>query len=378
MIRLIIIRIFESVVRNFFVIVAPIFIVPLLVLGLQITKDQEYLSGATVQIRYNYEISRVIGYEKFPASPLDPSERMLNELFELMRTDAFVDKILADVDFTDENGVSQIASSPSAQREFVRDNLQIQITGIRQVAILSYMPTPKSAQQIITAVYNAYLDHQITTIGESGSDLVDFMTIYLNAKEEQRVNVQAELEAYLAAHPADDSYDRREIEISQISQLSAILDDLIGDIDYTQDVLDFGSLVENTSERYFRETFILLDDPFQPVSMTTLTKKASNVIQGVAVGILLSIITLGVFVLFDQRVMLPLDLHNATDLPLLTIVPMENASQRRRYNIKEKRKSFTKKLRQRFNRRLEEVSEPQRSGRRRAGHSNRDLNSLRR
>lgn len=377
MIRLIVIRIFESAVRNFYYIIAPAIIIPTLVLGLQIVKRPEYLSGATVQIRYNYEISRVIGYEKFPASPEDPSERMFAELWELLQTDAFIDKVIERVDFTDERGVSQISSSKSEQREFVRDNLQIQITGIRQVAVLAYMPTPTSAQQIITAIYDTYLEHQITTIGGSGSDLVEFMNIYLAAKSEQRDKVQAELEAYLDAHPEDPSFDRREIEISQISQLTTILDDLTGDIDYTKDVVDLGSLIEGTSERYFRETFILLDDPFQAVSMTTLTKKLSNVLQGVAVGVVLSIIVLGVFVMFDQRITLPLDLNNATKLPLLTIVPKENASQRQRYNIKEKRKTFIKKLQNRFNNRPAAPIEPQ-PNRRGAGHTNRDLNTLRR
>ena len=186
MIRLIVIRIFESVFRNFYIIIAPLIFVPLIAVAIQLVKDPSYLSGATVQIRYNYEISKVIGYEKFGTSPKDPSERMVWELQELLQTDAFADKVLANVNFENSWGVSQISNSPSVQREFLRDNVQLQPTGIRQVAILAYMPTEESAVQVINSIYDEYLNHQITTIGGSGRDLVNFMNIYLDAKTDQK------------------------------------------------------------------------------------------------------------------------------------------------------------------------------------------------
>ena len=261
----------------------------------------------------------------------------------------------------------------------MRDNIQLQITGIRQVAILSYMPTENSAQQIITAVYEEYIAHQNETLGGSGRDLVEFMSIYLNAKTEQRDQVQAELEAYLLAHPEDPSFERREIEQTQISLLTTFLDDLVGDIDYTKDVLDLGFLLEDTSDRYFRETFLLLDDPFQPISMTSLTKKASNTAQGVAVGIVLSILILGLFVVFDRRITLPIDLYNITTLPILTMVPMEHVSQKQRYNIRERRKSLSRTLQQWFRERATQPEiQLQPPSRRSQGYVKRDLNSFKR
>ena len=377
MIRLIVIRIFESVFRNFYIIIAPLIFVPLIAVAIQLVKDPSYLSGATVQIRYNYEISKVIGYEKFGTSPKDPSERMVWELQELLQTDAFADKVLANVNFENSWGVSQISNSPSVQREFLRDNVQLQPTGIRQVAILAYMPTEESAVQVINSIYDEYLNHQITTIGGSGRDLVNFMNIYLDAKTDQKNSVQQELEAYLASHPEDASFDRREIEQTQISLMTAILDDLVGDIEYTKDILDLGLLLESTSERYFRETFLLLDAPFQPISMTTITKKVSNVIQSVAIGFVLSIMTMGAFVIFDRRITLPLDLSNTTELPLLTMVPMENAQQKQRYQIRARSRGYYQRLVIRIKKWVLATDQPQPKSRKKRP-ANRDLNTLRR
>lgn len=352
MIRLIVIRVFESIYRNFYIIVAPALIVPLITLFFQVIQQPTYLSGATLQIRYNYEISKVIGYEKFESSHLDPSERTFAEISELMGTDAFVDKILANVDFTNENGRSKISSSQKAKREFLRENVELQISGIRQVGIIAYMPTPKSAQQVITAIYNEYLNHQIETIGGSGRNLVEFMNIYLEEKTAQKDRVQAELEAYLISHPEDPNFDRREIEVTQIAQLSIILEDLIDDIEFTKDILDLGNLVEGTSERYFQETFLLLDDPFEPISMTSLTKKLSNIIQGAVVGAVLSIGVFGILVIFDRRIMLPIDLNNATDLPLLTMVPKEHQQGNERFRWKYRNLDLSSRVRRRLKERL--------------------------
>ena len=94
MIRLIIIRFSESIARNFILILAPAVIVTLAVTTLQFFQKPQFLSGAAVQIRYNHEISKVIGYETFETNPADPAERMIWELQELMQTDAFLDKII--------------------------------------------------------------------------------------------------------------------------------------------------------------------------------------------------------------------------------------------------------------------------------------------
>ena len=90
MIRLIIIRFSESIARNFFIIITPAIVVTLAAIVLQFVQKPQFLSGAAVQIRYNHEISKVIGYEKFETNPLDPADRMIRELHELLQTDLFL------------------------------------------------------------------------------------------------------------------------------------------------------------------------------------------------------------------------------------------------------------------------------------------------
>lgn len=377
MIRLIIIRFVETIVRNYVAIIAPAIIATLLFAALQIIKKPQYLSGAVIQIRRNPEISRVIGYEKFGTNPKDVSELMLWELQELVQTDAFVDQIIDRVDFTDHNGVNPVANTRAEMREYLRDNIQFSVTGITQVGVIVYMPTYTSAIDVTNSVYDIYLNHQIETFGGSGRDLVDFMTVYLDAKTRQRDLVELELSAYLKAHPEHPFYKRREIEEAQIALLTTTLDDLTDDIEYTTEVLDLGFLVEGTSERYFKETFILLDAPFEPVELTTKTKKITGVIQGVAVGMVLSILTFGLLVIFDRRVTLPLDLINITDLHLLTMVEMEKDKQKQRYNFRKKRKPFTKRLRDRM-KQVTVTGSANSYGKQRRGHRpNKNLNSVR-
>ncbi|MFK7804085.1 MAG: hypothetical protein AB8G95_20800 [Anaerolineae bacterium] len=376
MIRLIIIRFIETIARNFVVIIAPAIIVTLLFAVLQVIKKPQYLSGATVQIRYNDEISKVIGYEKFETDPKDPSERMVWELQELMQTDAFVDKIIAQVDFKDHNGVNPVANTQSEMREYLRDNVQFLITGLTQIGILVYMPTYTSSIDVTNAIYDLYLTHQIETFGGTGRDLVEFMTLYLDAKTNQRDLVNAELSAYLKSHPEHPFYKRREIEEAQISLLITARDDLTSDIEYTEDILDLGFLVEGTSDRYFKETFILLDAPFEPVPMTTKTKKITGVIQGAVLGTFLSIVTIGLLVIFDRRITLPLDLLNITDLPLLTMIEMEEDKQKQRYNFRHKRKPITQRLKDRL-KQLTVAGGADTNSRSRRGHRpNKNLNSV--
>ena len=73
MIRLIIIRFSESIARNYILIITPAIVVTILVTVLQLFQEPQFLAGATIQIRYNREISKVIGYEKFETNPADPA-----------------------------------------------------------------------------------------------------------------------------------------------------------------------------------------------------------------------------------------------------------------------------------------------------------------
>ncbi|MEM8856934.1 MAG: hypothetical protein AAGD96_01350 [Chloroflexota bacterium] len=380
MIRLIIIRICEALVRNLILIISPAILVTLAVVALQITQSPSYLSGATVQIRYNREISRVIGYEKYEGSYWDPSELFVLESYELLRTDEFVDGIIERVGFEELNGAPLSRSDVLAIRELLRDNFQIDPAGMTQVGVLAYMPTPELAQDVILAFFDEYMAHQIETIGGSGEDLVEYMSIYKDAKETQKVLVEAELQEYLRTHPENPFFDRREIEQAQIFLLVSTIEDLDEDIQFTKDWLDFGYLVENTADRYFEETFTLLDAPFPAISMTSTTKKISNIIQGAAAGVVLSVITAGVLVLFDRRVILPLDLHNVTELPLLTMVATEKAHQKQRYAFVGKR--LRQPLRQWIAEKIRErmVSDGYTNNSRntsRSGKQNRRLNTIR-
>ncbi|MEM9773089.1 MAG: hypothetical protein AAF902_00815 [Chloroflexota bacterium] len=352
MIRLIIIRIFEALVRNIYLIIAPAIIVTVAVVYLQLTQTPSYLSGATVQIRYNREISRVIGYEKYGASPEDPSERFVQEGYELIRTDAFIDKIIDRAGFEEFNDGPLTRSDIVEIRELLRDNIQLQETGFTQVGVLAYMPFPELAQNVITAFYIEFVNHQIETIGNSTDDLVDYMVIYRDAKQAQKELVEAELDAYLKAHPENQFFNRREIEETQIFLLVSTIEDLDNDLQFTKDWLDFGYLVEDTADRYFEETFVLLDAPFHPVSMTSMSKKLSNMIQGAVIGVVLSILVAGGLVIFDRRVILPLDLQNVTDLPLLTMVATEKAHQKQRYAFARKRKPWRQVISEKLKERM--------------------------
>ena len=374
MIRLIIIRFSESIARNFFLIITPAIVVTLVAIALQFFQKPQFLSGAAVQIRYNHEISKVIGYEKFETNPADPAERMIWELQELLQTDVFVDKIIDRVDFTDHTGVNPISNRRSDMREYIRDNVELLQTGLTQVGIVVTMPTYTSSVDVVNAIYDEYLTHQVETFGGTGRDLVEFMSIYLDAKVRQRDQVNAELDAYLKSHPEHPFYKRREIEEAQIALLVAARDDLTEDIEYTKDILDLGFLVEGTSERYFKETFILLDAPFEPVPLSTTTKKLSNIIQGGAVGVFLSILTIGLFAMFDRRVTLPLDLKNTTDLPLLTMVEMEKDGQKQRYKFRTKRIPLWQRLKNQIRQTFVAGGY---NGQRRSRQPNKNLNSAR-
>ena len=259
-------------------------------------------------------------------------------------------------------------------REYLRDNVELLQTGLTQVGIVVTMPTYSSSIDVVNVMYDEYLIHQVETFGGAGSDLVGFMSIYLDAKVRQLDQVNAELDAYLESHPEHPFYKRREIEEAQIALLVAARDDLIEDVEYTKDVLDFGFLVEGTSERYFKETFVLLDAPFEPVSLSTTTKKLLNIIQGGAVGAFLSMLTIGPLMVFDRRITLPLDLHNITDLPLLTMVEMEHDGQKRRYQFRTRRVSRWQRLKNQIRQTFVAGGY---NGKRRGRQPNKNLNSAR-
>ncbi|MFK7802954.1 MAG: hypothetical protein AB8G95_15085 [Anaerolineae bacterium] len=311
------------------------------------------MSGSTVQIRDNPEISKVIGYDKYePDNAKKAGERMVWELQELMETNAFVDRIISQVDFNDHTGSNPAARSRSEMREYLRDNIEFYPTGFNQIAIIVYMPTYTSSIDVVNAIYDEFLVHQNESFGGTGRNLIDLISIFLDAKVAHRDLVNTELEAYLKTHPEHPFYKRREIEEAQIAIILKARDDLNKDIEKTNDILNVGYLVERSSERYFKETFVLLDAPFEPIPLNTIMEKITGVIQAAVLGVLASLLVLGLTIIFDRRITIPLDLKNVTDLPLLTMVSMETESQNQRYQFKRKKKPLLqrrwKELQQRW------------------------------
>ncbi|MFT5193110.1 MAG: capsular polysaccharide biosynthesis protein [Cellvibrionaceae bacterium] len=377
MIRLIIIRISESIVRNFFLIIAPAIIVTLLVAAFQLTHQPEYLSGATIQIQTNDAISAVIEYEKFKNSQSDPSSSMIYELQELIWTNSFIDKVIARVDFNDYTGKNPVASTQNELREHIRDNVEFFNNGRTQIGFIAYMPTESAAIGVVNAIYEEYLNHQIETFRGTGQSLVAFMSIYLEEKIRYRDLVNEELVAYLQSHPEHPVFNRRDIEEDQIALLVSTRRDLLDDIESIQNSIDSGLLVERTSERYFKETFILLDAPFAPIQMTTTSKKISKIIQGAAAGVFLSIIVIGLTILFDRRIILPLDLQNTTNIPLLTMVEMEKDRQKQQSNFRVKREPFIQRLQNRIKQVVVIESGNDYKGLQQDRRPNKNLNSIR-
>lgn len=320
MIRLIIIRLFESYFRHRWLYLLPILLMTsaaFAYLGLQ---EPLYLTEGILHVQDDSLISALTIGSNNAFSWQTPAEEATVEIDDLLKTDAFVRAIISQTDLE-----SEMSGGPANVKEVlsdVREAVWVQPEGANQLLVAASYNDPIITHQLVNAMVDNYVNWQINVQLTESANAQEF---FIDLTEEYRGDLEIarqELDVYLLSHVEPERGSRSQIEQVQISRLE---DDVqMAGERYVNSIEneELARLAIIQAENTIKQSYFLVDAPKVPtspeISMKTMAMSAMIFI---IVGIIISGIGIVGGALLDRSFRVPLDVNQILNLPVLATVP---------------------------------------------------------
>ncbi|NJN18378.1 MAG: hypothetical protein HC822_20045 [Oscillochloris sp.] len=151
--------------------------------------------------------------------------------------------------------------------------------------------------------------------------------------QQELSQAQAELRAFLEAHPEPVRGERPTDEGLALDQLRGRVSQAINRIENARNQIDEAQLAQSISESAVYENYRVVDAPELPFKPTLgLRGVVTNIVIFVAVGVILMILGIAGGAVLDRSVRFALDIRIGLDLPILAMLPdIRLSSSRKRF-----------------------------------------------
>ena len=334
MIKLAIIRILETYFRNPILYIVPsvllVFYGVLDTFVLSTAVQDQFVTGMTIHVRPNELIQNIsAASDRSQSSFVTSSELMANEIWNLLDTKPFMSELITRVDFTKEEHATQYGNDYEEIGESILSSLQtIKLTDNQIILIITY-ENYDLATELMNNLFNLYIERKIERALEDTGNAAGALNALVESYATQRNTIEEELRLYLESHPApeDISLTRRQIETVQIERLEDALSRADELFDNTVSQSEETSLATSTIESSIRQTYIIIDGPISPIPITSTVDKLFGLVIFGGLGAALSLGSLLAVAFFNQRIMVPLDARNTTQLPVLGMVEYDTSGE---------------------------------------------------
>lgn len=331
MIRLAIVRILETYFRNpITYLILPALLTVYGAYNTFTTFEDEYVSGITIQIRQNELVQDLSLATDRSQSRFDtPSELVANEVWNLLDTDPFMTELIETIDYSKPEHYTSHQTREEIE-DSIFNGLQTIPLSDNQVVIVMTYNNPDIAFSLIENIYALYVDRKISDAiidTESASNTIDMLVA---SSEKQKLAIEEELRVYLETHPepADSRLDRREVEQFQIDRLQQALERVTGQYYDALSLKDETDLTEITLESTIRQSYIVIDGPISPIELTSTTDMIISIALFGIAGSILSFGALFCIAFFNQRIMVPLDAKNSSQLPIIGVIEFDKEKEK--------------------------------------------------
>lgn len=321
MLRLIVVRIFETYFRHRFLYLLPIIFMTIAAIAFYFLSDPVYISEGVVFVRkesFLASLTSLRGDSNFPW--MTAAQETTDEFSEILQTDAFIRSIIEKTDL--EAAMNQGPEQVKQLMELVRENVVVSSIGNNQIHILASHEDPFVAEQLANATIDTFLIWKVNANLNESQAAQDFLTQLVTQYEADLNEERQVLDEYLINHPEPLRGDRPEIDQLQIERMQAEIGLAAERYLSALDKDENARLAATQAENEIRLTYFLIDAPVVPDKPgTSLKETAVNMILFVIVGVIISGIAIAGATLLDRSVRSPIDVHQMLNLPVLTEVP---------------------------------------------------------
>ncbi len=321
MVRVVILRIFESYFRHRWLYLLPILILTAAGVAFVLLSKPKYVAGGVMYVQKESYLASLTDVRDIEGTWwTTPSQATAQEVNDLLRTNAFVRSVIQQTDL--EQDMDKGPDIVGSIIEDVRKSIWTATQGDNQLFFGAATDEPNLSYQLVNAVIEAYLQWRINGQRAQSEAAHEFLTGLIEQYQADLDAARSELSTYLAAHseplrgerPAEEA-----LEIDRLrGQLNLASQRYAGALDKDENALLSLAQIESDA----RQTYVLIDAPRLP-DRPEISRKELALQLGIflASGVLLSLVLIIGSALLDRTFRFPTDIQPNLNLPVLALVP---------------------------------------------------------
>ncbi|RRR65908.1 MAG: lipopolysaccharide biosynthesis protein [Candidatus Viridilinea halotolerans] len=248
-----------------------------------------------------------------------PAERTIAEIEELLATQSFARSALVRTDFA-----SLLEAEPKevdATIDSFRQMLSMSTLGEKTVRITGTSEDPETAQQVVDAVLDSYVEWKLIADYQESVVAQNFFAELIGPYQDDLRQARNDLMLFLQDYPEPNNSERPIYERMEIARLEAEVERAEWRVDETKKNEESARLALAQSEALTRQTYTIIDVPQVPLehsrSMTAVVIDiAIFAVVGVAMGVAIILLN----AIFDHTFRFALDVRKTLNLPVLAVV----------------------------------------------------------
>jgi uncharacterized protein involved in exopolysaccharide biosynthesis len=317
MVKLFLLRFFETYFRHRWLYLMPIIIVLVAAVVYFVTLQPTYTAQGVLYVNNPSLLTSLNAVQNNNTNWwITPSQATANEISELLQTDAFVRAIIMETDleqYMDDGPTRVIETIADVRRGILANSV-----GNNQLHISATAEYPEISYQLVPAIIDNYLNWQVSTSHQDTSVAQRFFVDLIEKYASELDNAKRALVDYHSSHLPPLSITER-LEVTHLqNQIDLATDRHSSAMEKEENA----NLVMAQTESDIRQTYVLVDAPSVPDKPDLSKRKlAVQIASFISLGIALSLIAVTGSTVLDRSFRFPIDVETHLHLSVLAETP---------------------------------------------------------
>lgn len=319
-IRLVLLRFFESFFRHIWLYLLPIVLLTTLAIVYLLTKPPQYLSWGTFYIQDESLLSSLNALRDRGFSYDTPSEIATAEISELFNSASFMRAVAQQTKLEEKMAADRKTVEETLNE--MRKTIWADSTGERMVFIGSSHEDPEIAYQLAQSTMDTYIQWKINVSQFESAEAQGFFAELVESYRSTLEPLRNSLIEYYISHPEPVRGERPALEVAEIERIQSDINLAENRVSKAEENEENARLALTQAESDVHQTYLIFDSPVQSTDpLNSLTDMAVTFIVFLVAGFFLSLLGIMGGVFLNRSVLFPLDVQQSFDLPVLASIP---------------------------------------------------------
>lgn len=319
--RAILLRLSENFFRRWWLYLLPVVILTVAAAAYFFLAKPKYQAQGIIYVQADSFLSQLTQIKDNSGNYwTTPATLTSNEINELLQTDAFIRVIIQSTPLEEkmDDGPSVVSKTISD----VRKSVWAQPMGNNQVIVIAAFEEAAVAPAMVDGAIQGYLSWKVNSQRSEKIAALNFFTEVIKEYQAELDRANNELKQYLADHPLPLKGDRTELELLEINQLQGKVQLAQAQLASALEKEENARLAIAQIDSDTNQNYVLIDSPHlleKPITSRRETALEASIF--IVVGLIFSVVMLVGSTLLNQGVLLPGDVYQQLNLPVLALLP---------------------------------------------------------